>query len=98
MNSTSKPCCDQESCIQQEIASLLQPGAPITDQICLAACVVAQTCSNPDREDLERCAAQLFDVPAECRLTKAFVAAYDAEREAMTERKTHEKAKTMSCR
>ena len=94
MATNSKPCCDQDTCIRKEIASLLQPDAPITDRICLAACVVAQTCSNLMEDDLHQCAARLFDVPPECELTKAFVVAYETERDAMVDRREAEKLRS----
>ena len=65
------------------------------DRLCLAACVVAQTCSNLDQDDLHRCAAKLFDVPPECDLAEAFVLAYETERSAMAARRESEKLRSM---
>jgi hypothetical protein len=73
---------------------LLEPESPIVDRICIAACVVAQTCSNLDLDDLRQCASKLFDVPPECELTRAFITAYQTERDAMAERKDLERRAT----
>ena len=73
---------------------MLPPSAPITDQVCLAACVVAQTCKTLSEDDLQRCAANLFDVSPECGLTSAFVLAHETERDAMADRQEAEKLRS----
>jgi len=97
MATNARPCCGEDSCIRREIADLLQADAPITDQVCMAACVVAQTCSKLSEDDLHRCAAQLFDVPPECALTNAFVIAHQTECDAMAERRESERLRSL-CR
>jgi hypothetical protein len=87
----SRPCCNQDTCIGKGLTNLLEPASSIVDRICLAACVVAQTCGGIDRSDLRDCASNLFDVPAECELASAFVLAYQTERDAMAGRRDLEK-------
>ena len=77
--------------MRKELGSLLHPEHPIVDRVCLAACVVAQTCGNVATEELRECAAKLFDVPPECELSGAFVLAYETERDAITQRRRTEK-------
>ena len=91
METKSQSCCDTGNCIGKELASLLDPEAPIVDRISVAACGVAQTCGSLDIEELQFCAARLFDVPPECDLASAFVIAYETERDAMAERRRYEK-------
>ncbi len=91
MASNSSSCCDQDTCIRKQLASLLEPDSPIVDRICVAACVVAQTCHNLEEDDLRLCASRLFDVSPECELTNAFIVAYQTERDAMANRKDMEK-------
>ncbi len=77
--------------MRKELGSLLHPDHPIVDRVCLAACVVAQTCGNVAEGELQECAAKLFDVPPECELSRAFVMAYEAERRAIALRRQVEK-------
>lgn len=79
----SRPCCDQDTCIRQELAALLDPGAPIVDRAVEAACEVAQTCATLSPGDLRSCASKIFDVLPECDLSSAFVMAYQTERDAI---------------
>lgn len=78
----AKSCCDPETCIRREISSLLDPGSPIVDRIYVAACAVASTCGELGNDELHACAAKMFDVTPECQLAKAFVVAYQTERDA----------------
>lgn len=80
---TSRPCCDQETCIRRELAILLDPDAPIVDRVVAAACEVAQTCSSLSAHDLHSCASKIFDVLPECDLSNTFVMAYQTERDAI---------------
>lgn len=93
MPTTSRPCCDQDTCIRTELATLLEPDSSIVDRICVAACVVAQTCGTLGPDDLHSCASKLFDVYPECELTSAFVLAYQTERDAIAERRKLEKCR-----
>jgi len=78
----AKSCCDPDPCIRREISSLLDPNSPIVDNIYVAACAVAMTCGELNDHELHTCAAKIFDVTPGCQLTKAFVVAYQTEREA----------------
>jgi len=90
-----RACCGEEACIQRELSRLLEPDAPIVDRISVAACIVAQTCRNAERTDLEQCAARLFNVPPECELTAVFIEVYRAECKAIVERSESEKLRSM---
>ena len=79
---TAKSCCDPDTCIRREIASLLDPDAPIVDRIYVAACAVALTCGKLTTEELHTCASRMFNVTPECELANAFVIAYQTERDA----------------
>ncbi len=78
----AKSCCDPDTCIRREISSLLDPDSPIVDRIYVAPCAVAMTCGELSKDELHACGAKMFDVPPECQLTKAFVVAYQTERDA----------------
>jgi len=78
----AKSCCDPDTCIRREISSLLDPDSPIVDRIYVAACAVAMTCGELGKDELHACAAKMFDVTPECQLAKAFVVAYQTERDA----------------
>lgn len=77
-----RSCCDEESCIRKEIATLLDPDSPIVDRIYVAACAVATTCGKLTVDEMYMCAARMFDVTPECDLARAFVIAYQTERDA----------------
>jgi hypothetical protein len=93
MATTSTSCCDEDTCIRTDLAALLEPDSPIVDRLLLAACVAAQTCRSLSANDLRSCASKLFDVPAECQLSSAFVAAYQNERDAIAGRRQIEKCR-----
>lgn len=76
-----RSCCDADSCIRKEIATLLDPDSPIVDRIYVAACAVAATCGKLTLDETYTCASRLFDVTPECDLAKAFVIAYQTERD-----------------
>jgi len=78
---TAKSCCDPDTCIRREIATLLDPDAPILDRIYVAACAVAQSCGELTPDEVHACAARMFDVAPECELSKAFAIAYQTERD-----------------
>jgi hypothetical protein len=86
-------CCDPESCIRREVATLLDPDSPIVDRIYVAACAVAATCGELSHAELHTCAAKMFDVTPECELAKAFVIAYQTERDARSGRMDIERLK-----
>lgn len=79
---TAKACCDPNVCVRREVANLLDPDAPIVDRIYVAACAVANTCGELSLRELNACAAKMFDVSPNCELAKAFVVAYQTERDA----------------
>jgi hypothetical protein len=85
------PCCDPDTCIRREIASLLDPDSPIIDRIYVAACAVAATCGNLTPEELQSCAGKMFEVTPECHLANAFVIAYQTERDARSGRRDIER-------
>ena len=96
MAATAKPCREAEcrgenTCIRAELTKLLDPDGSIVDRLLVAACVAAQTCRSVGANDLRSCASKLFDVPRECRLTDAFVMAYQTERDRMAGRRQTEK-------
>src|SRR5579863_2637845 len=96
MGTSAKPCREpvcrgQNTCIRAELSELLDPDSSLVDRVLLAACVAAQTCRSLGANDLRSCASGLFDVPLECKLSDAFVHAYQAERYAMTGRRELEK-------
>ena len=82
----AKSCCDPDTCIRREIASLLDPDAPILDRIYVAACAVAQSCGELTPQEVHACAARMFDVSPECELSKAFAIAYQTERDVSSAR------------
>src|SRR5580704_11190180 len=96
MGTSAKPCRETvcrrpDTCIQAELTQLLDPDGSIVDRVLLAACVAAQTCRSVGANDLRSCASKLFDVPPECKLTDAFVMAYQTERDRMAGRRQTEK-------
>jgi hypothetical protein len=96
MGTSAKPCREQQcrgqnTCIRAELADLLDQDSSIVDRLLVAACVAAQTCRSLGASDLRSCASKLFDVPAECTLTDAFVMAYQTERDRMAGRRQMEK-------
>ncbi len=84
-------CRGKNTCIRAELTKLLDPDSPIVDRLLLAACVAAQTCRSLGANDLRNCASKLFDVPPQCKLTDAFVMAYQTERDRMAGRRQREK-------
>jgi hypothetical protein len=86
-------CCDSESCIRREVASLLEPDSPIIDRIYVAACAVAATCGELSQDELHACAAKMFELTPDCQLAKAFVIAYQTERDARGGRRDLERLK-----
>jgi hypothetical protein len=100
MGTSAKSCREPEcpgenTCIRAELAELLDPDSSIVDRLLLAACVAAQTCRSLGANDLRSCASKLFDVPRECKLTDAFVHAYQTERDRMAGRRLTEKYQTL---
>jgi hypothetical protein len=100
MATTAKPCREREcrgqnTCIRARLTELLDPDGSIVDRLLVAACVAAQTCRSLGASDLRRCASKLFDVPTECKLTDAFVMAYQTERDRMAGRRQTERYQTM---
>jgi|SRR5580698_1717994 hypothetical protein len=96
MGTSAKPCREpkcrgQDTCIRAELTELLDRDGSIVDRLLLAACVAAQTCRSLGANDLRSCATKLFDVPRECKLTDAFVHAYQTERDRMAGRRQTEK-------
>src|SRR5580658_5935934 len=99
MGTSAKPCREpkcrgQDTCIRAELTELLDPDSSIVDRLLIAACVAAQTCRSLGANDLRSCASKLFDVPAECKLTDAFVMAYQTERDRMACRRQTERYPT----
>lgn len=88
-------CRGQDTCIRAELTELLDPDGSIVDRLLLGACVAAQTCRSLGANDLRSCASKLFDVPADCKLTDAFVMAYQTERDRMAGRRQTEKYQTL---
>jgi hypothetical protein len=84
-------CRGENTCIRAELTQRLDPDSSIVDRLLVAACVAAQTCRSLGANDLRSCASKLFDVPAECKLTDAFVMAYQTERDRMAGRRQTEK-------
>jgi hypothetical protein len=100
MGKTATPCREPECrgenrCIRAELTELLDPDSPIVDRLLVAACVAAQTCRSLGANDLRSCASKLFDVPQECKLTDAFVHAYQTERDRMAGRRQTERYQTL---
>ncbi len=83
----ARPCCDEDSCIRKDIANLMEPDSPIEDRVYVAASAVARTCGSLTADELSVCASRLFDSPAGCDLTRAFVIAYQTERDALAGRR-----------
>lgn len=93
-----RTCCDEDTCIRKDIAHLLEPDSPIEDRIYTAASAVARTCGSLTPQELNLCASRLFDSPSECDLTKAFVIAYQTERDAIAGRRDIEKRRAAGMR
>jgi len=87
----TRSCCDDDSCIRKDIANLVDPDSPIVDRVYVAATAVARTCGKLTSDELHVCATRLFDSPPECDLTKAFVIAYQTERDALAGQRDIEK-------
>ncbi len=87
----TRSCCDEDSCIRKDIANLLDPDSPVVDRVYVAATAVARTCGKLTSDELRVCAARLFESPPECDLTKAFVIAYQTERDALAGQRDIEK-------
>ncbi len=87
----ARSCCDQDTCIRKDLATLGDPDSPIEDRVYVAASAVARTCGKLTVDELSVCASRLFDSPPECDLTKAFVIAYQTERDALAGRHDIEK-------
>jgi hypothetical protein len=81
METLSRLCCDEDTCIRKELNSLLDPDAPIVDRIHVAACAIATTCGKLTIDEQHSCASRIFDVPPECALADAFAIAYQTERD-----------------
>ena len=90
----ARSCCDEDTCIRKDLATLVDPDSPIEDRVYVAASAVAHTCGKLTAEELSVCATRLFDSPPECDLTKAFVIAYQTERDALAGRRDIEKRRT----
>jgi hypothetical protein len=69
----------------------MDPDSPIEDRIYVAATAVARTCGSLTAAELSVCASRLFDSPSCCDLTKAFVIAYQTERDALAGQRDIEK-------
>jgi len=72
--------CDADQCIREALAQIFNPNLPIADRIQVAAAATVITCGTLTPEQQHECASRLFDVAPESTLAKAFVFAYQIER------------------